>query len=122
MSAVGLQILEPANGQTFTGTPSVRMRGAVTTPPSPPATLFFKWYSSLEAPAPPGSPLPGGTVLDFTVPLSMGSHTICFTAKDVSADTPAALATVKSAGMAGGPLEPSNPLPCVIHVLTASMI
>jgi len=122
VSAVGLQIIEPLNGATFTGTPSVRMRGTVTTPPTPPVTLFFKWYSSGEAPLPAGSPLPGGTVLDFTLPLSIGSHTICFTAKDVSADTPAALATVKNADMAGGPVAPSNPLPCVIHVLTASMI
>ena len=122
MSAVGLQIIEPLNGATFTGTPSVRMRGAVTTPPGPPVTLFFKWYSSGEAPPPPGSPLTGGTVLDFTVPLSIGTHTVCFTAKDVLADTPAALATVKNAGMAGGPVTPSNPSGCVIHVMTANMI
>src|SRR5262245_21808104 len=98
------------------------MRGAVTAPPTPPVTLFFKWYSSGEAPAPPGSPLIGGTVLDFTVPLSIGTQTVCFTAKDVLADTPAALATVKNAGMAGGPVTPSNPNGCVIHVLTANMI
>jgi hypothetical protein len=122
LSAVGLQIIEPLNGTAFTGTPSVRMRGTVTTPPVPPVTLFFKWYSSGEAPAPAGSPLPGGTVLDFTVPLSMGTHTICFTAKDVSADTAGALANVKNAGMAGGPVAPANPQPCVIHVLTAAMI
>jgi hypothetical protein len=122
LSAVGLQIIEPLNGTTFTGTPSVRMRGAVTTPPVPPVTLFFKWYSSLEAPAPPGSPLPGGTTLDFTVPLSIGTHTICFTAKDVSGDDPASLANVRNAGMAGGPVTPANPNGAVIHVLTANMV
>lgn len=120
MSVVGLQIIEPLNGQTFTGTPSVRLRGAVTTPVGVP--LFFKWYSSLEAPSPPGSPLPGGTSLDFFATLSVGTHTICFTAKDVNADDATSLQNVRNAGMAGGPVTPSNPNGCVIHVLTAIMV
>src|SRR5262245_22039280 len=99
------------------------MRGAVTAPPKPPVTSVLTWDSSGEATTPPGSPLSGGTVLDFTVPLSIGTHTVCFTAKDVDADKPAAaLAGVRNAGMAGGPVTPSNPNGCVIHVLNANMI
>jgi hypothetical protein len=98
------------------------MRGSVAG--AAPAPLFFKWYSSLEAPAPPGSPLPtpGGNALDFNAALSPGSHILTFTAKDVEADTETAIRSVQHAGMAGGPVTPQNPSGCVIHVLIATIV
>jgi hypothetical protein len=120
MSVVALAIHEPASGQVFLGTGAVRLRGSVVG--TAPAPLFFKWYSSLEAPAPPGSPLPGSTALDFVATLSRGSHVITLAAKDVEADTVAAIRTVQHAGMAGGPVSPANPSGCVIHVLVATVV
>jgi hypothetical protein len=130
MSVIGLQILEPANGRTYRGAEaaSVRLRGTVTAPPSPPATLIFKWYSSLEARGTPGSPLPapaGNAALDFVVPappLGVGTHTICLAANEAGPGGSDPFPNVTHAGMAGGPVTPSNPNACVIHVLTATMI
>jgi hypothetical protein len=119
MGVVAMQILQPATGATFTGPAAVRLRGEIT--PVPGVTLFPKWYSSLEAPDPPGSPLPGGTVLDFTTALGTGTHVITFSAKDVLADDKDSLPNVRHAGMAGGPPGPNNP-GCVIHVFSAEMV
>jgi hypothetical protein len=121
MGVVALQILEPANGATFTGPAPVRLRGQMT--PVPGVTLFPKWYSSLEAPNPPGSPIPdGGSPLDFTTPLGTGTHVISFTVKDVAGDDKASLQTVTHAGMAGGPVTSQNPSGCLIHVFTAEIV
>jgi hypothetical protein len=120
MGVLALQILEPANGATFTGAAPVRLRGQVT--PVPGVTLFPKWYSSLEAPNPPGSPLPdGGSPFDFTTPLGIGTHIISFTAKDVAGDDKASLQSVRHAGMAGGPVTPRSLTGCMIHVFAAEI-
>jgi hypothetical protein len=123
MPPVSLQIVEPPHGAVFTGAATVRLRGAVESPPPDP--LFFKWYASLETPAPPGSPLPvpaGGNPLDFVAPLGTGSHVLCFTAKDIEGDDRSSLQSVRHAGLAGGPASPGNSNPCVIHVLTAGIV
>lgn len=129
MGVVVLEILEPKNGANVVGT-RVRMRGHVVK--SDPATLFFKWYSSL-VPTPPTETdtdtslnreaITAGAALDFTPTLLPGSQVITFTARDVAGDAPQQLAAVKHGGMAGGPpvtpTPPNAPPPCVIHVLFA---
>jgi len=111
MAIVKLQILEPADGQTFEGTGNVHMRGAVTDGQTGP--LFFKWYSNL-------APAPIGTMLDFMATLGVGSHTVSFVAKDRFGDGVADLQAVKEAGMAGGPEKAEHP--CRFHVFLASIV
>src|SRR5262249_54766953 len=53
-------------------------------------------------------------------PLGVGSHTVCFTAKDVAGDTPADLKAVVNAGMAGGPAAAEAP--CRVHVFAANLV
>jgi hypothetical protein len=111
MSIVKLQILEPADGQTFEGTGNVHMRGAVIDGQTGP--LFFKWHSNL-------APAPIGTTLDFVPTLGLGSHTVFFVAKDRFGDGIADLKAVKEAGMAGGPEKAEHP--CRIHVFLANIV
>jgi hypothetical protein len=120
MAAINLEILEPANGTVLTGTGAVHFRGRVVEPA--PVPLFFKWYASLEAPAPPGSPLPGGTTLDFNATLSVGTHVVTLSAKDKLGDDESSLKAVQNGGMAGGPASESNPRPCLVTVLQAEMV
>jgi hypothetical protein len=125
MAVVNLQILEPAHNSDRFGPSATRLRGAVLSTGHP--ALTFKWYSSL-VPPPAGlkdASIPGSNSLDFTLPspgLPVGSQVITFSAKDVAGDTPADLAAVQNAGMAGGPAAPANPAPCVIHVYIAAII
>jgi hypothetical protein len=120
MAAIDLEILEPANGAVLAGTGAVHFRGRVVG--TVPVPLFFKWYASLEAPNPPGAPLPGGTTLDFNATLSVGTHVVTLSAKDKLGDDEASLKAVKNGGMAGGPASESNPRPCLVTVLMAEMI
>jgi hypothetical protein len=111
MGVVQLQILEPADGRTVVGPVGVRLHGAVVS--AGPGPLFLKWYSSLAA-------APLGTTADFIAPLGVGSHTVCFTAKDVAGDSPADLQAVVNAGMAGGPAAAEAP--CRVHVFAANLV
>jgi hypothetical protein len=125
MAVVNLRIDEPAHNSDRFGPAATHLLGTVLSSGHPPLT--FKWYSSL-VPPPGGSTdasIPGSNSLDFTIPspgLPVGSQVITFSAKDVAADTPAALAAVQNAGMAGGPVAPANPAPCVIHVYIATIL
>jgi hypothetical protein len=123
---VSLQILQPANGATFTGSGAATLRGRVTSSGHP--ALFPKWYSSLVAPPTPSSreaaiPVPaGGDPLNFAPAggLPLGSQIITLAAKDQPGESPDELKAVQHAGMAGGPaVPPGNPAPCVVHVFIA---
>ena len=125
MAVVTLQIAQPANGALFEGSGVTPLRGQITSSGHP--SLFPKWYSSLVAPPTETSreaaiPVPGGgNPLDFTPAggMPLGSQIITLAAKDRVGDTPADLQLVAHAGMTGGPVSPSNPSPCVVHVFIA---
>ena len=123
MSVIQLRIIEPQNGTAFPGVSSVHLRGSLESSGHRP--LFYKWYSSLNAPIDPANTAlnqPGDNPLDFAAALKLGSHVITFTAKDTPSDSQADLRNAQDMGMAGGPPSPPPAVPCVIHVLLANMV
>lgn len=117
MGRVALSILEPQNGQRFSGNAqaaNVRLRGGVPTTGHGP--LFYRWYSGIDGELNDAS----ATAVEIQKPLTVGSHVLTFTAKDVQGESPAAIKTVKDAGVAGGPPEPGVDSPCVVHVFIAT--
>ena len=122
MSVIQLRIIEPQNGTAFPGVSSVHLRGSLESSGHHP--LFYKWYSSLNAPIDPANTAlnqPGDNPLDFAATLKLGSHVITFTAKDTPSDSQADLRSAQDMGMAGRHLPPPA-VPCVIHVLLANMV
>lgn len=115
MSVVNLRIVEPQHGTNFIDSGAAHLRGEVVG--TPPATLFFKWYTNLAA-----SPDPLAKALDTNVVLPYGSQAIVLSAKDVDADTVDAIKLVKHGGVTGGAPDkqpPATHVPCVVHVLKA---
>jgi hypothetical protein len=117
MGNVNLAILEPENGKPFSGSAqaaSVRLRGStLSTGP-----LFYRWYSGIDGELNETS----ASALDIQRPLTVGSHVITFTAKDVKGDSLQDIEAVQEAGMAGGPPDPAVETPCVVHVFVAAVI
>lgn len=126
MGKVALTILEPQNGQRFfrnalvdnVPVAKVRLRGGV--PSTGHGQLFYRWYSGLEGALNAAST----SAVEIEGPLTVGSHALTFTAKDVQGESPAEIKTVKEAGMAGGPPKGEGPPdakepPCVVHVFIA---
>jgi hypothetical protein len=138
MAVVDLEILKPKDSQRFIGatspaggnsgkTKKVSFKGEVKGHPK--QVLYLKWYSSLNtnednnyaihaAEYDPAHPQQDS----FSIPLTVGSHVITFTAKDVEADDLASLRRVELAGMTGGPPKPERKDSCVIHVLIAEIV
>lgn len=111
MAALAIRLLQPADGTVLVGSGVQRLAAALEAPP--PVPLFFRWYSSL-------APDPLGSALELpAAALPLGSQVITFAAKDQPLDTKEAVAAVRHAGMAGGPLEGGQP--CRVHVLVADL-
>ena len=119
MSVITLKISKPEHQQTFIGSAQAKVKFKGKVDPKYAGKLFYKWYSSC-------SKAPLGNTLDFEAnpELTVGSHIICFTAKDQQLDDLKSLLAVKDSGMAGGqPIEGVlDPEPCVIHVFIAKML
>ncbi len=121
MASIVLEIQQPAHNATLVGQTTVRLQGRVVT--SHPGPLFYKWYSSLNAPTDVSRTALNWNdhqALDFSPALSPGSHILTFTAKDVDGDALADLQQVQTAGMAGGPLDAQSP--CIFHLFRAEMV
>jgi hypothetical protein len=117
MAVVKLAIVEPQNGQRFSGSAqaaSVRLRGST----SSTRPLFYRWYSGIDGELNEAS----ASALDIQRPLTVGSHVITFTAKDVQGDGLEDIEAVQEAGMTGGPPNPAVESPCVVHIFIATVI
>jgi hypothetical protein len=123
MSALSLQIIQPANGTGLVGSAAVIMKGSL----SGDATgLFFKWFSSLNSAATASNPElntadHSAAILNWTAPLAeFGSHVIVLAATDRDGiDLPSVNAVTRSA--MGGGAPPAAPAPCVVHRLVAEI-
>jgi hypothetical protein len=123
MPIVQLQITSPASDAVVIGAAPLALRGSVMSSGHP--QLFFKWYSSLNAPQDASQAALNWSnlaALSFDTPLDVGSHVITLSAKDRAGDAQPDIEAVQHAGMAGGPPEPGLPSPCVVHVLRASLL
>lgn len=129
MGKVALTILEPQDGQRFTESvlennvwvAKVRLRGGV--PPPGHGQLYYRWYSGIEDALNAAS----STAAEIDASLTVGSHVLTFSAKDVPGESLEAIQTVKEAGMAGGPPRGGGPPdakdpPCVVHVYIATIV
>lgn len=129
MGKVALTILEPRNGQRFTTNASkddvpvakVKLSGSV--PSAGHGTLYYRWYSAIEGALNEAST--GDVEID--APLTVGSHVLTFTAKDVQGESPTEIKAVEEAGMAGGPPRAqgspdAEESPCVVHVYIAIIV
>lgn len=124
MGKVALTILEPKIGQRFirnalvdnVPVAKVNLRGGV--PSTGHGPLFYRWYSGLEGALNEAST----SAVEIEGPLTVGSHILTFTAKDVAGEKPEDIKAVKDAGMAGGPPEPGVDTPCVVHVYIATIV
>ena len=111
MPALTLTLVRPADDTRLVGNGAQRLTAELAA--TAPATLFYKWYSSL-------APDPLATTLDApSAVLPLGSQVLTLAAKDQPLDTPQALQAVVHAGMAGGP--PEGGQPCRVHVLIADL-
>jgi hypothetical protein len=123
MSALSLQIVQPAHGTGLVGTAAVTLKGSVSGDAS---GLFFKWFSSLNSAATASHPElntadHSAAILNWSAALAeFGSHAIVLAATDQDGmDLPSVKAVTRSA-MAGG-APPAAPAPCVVHRLVAQI-
>ncbi len=123
MSALALQILQPAHGAAFPSGSPITLQGALT---GSGTGLFYKWFSSLNGAATASHPElntadHSAAILNWSAPLpEFGSHVLVLAAADQDAiDLPSIKAVTRSA-MAGG-APPASPTPCIIHRLVAQI-
>jgi len=123
MTALSLQIIQPAHGTGLVGAAAVPLKGSVSGDSS---GLFFKWFSSLNSAATASHPElntadHSSAILNWSALLSeFGSHAIVLAATDQDGiDLPSVKAVTRSA-MAGG-APPAAPALCVVHRLVAQI-
>jgi len=128
MSAVELQIVEPAHDKAFFGDASVTFRGAITLPlPDALAevTLYYRWYSSLFAGDATNNRFSINEVAltspdsPHTKELGVGTHVISFAAIDQPGETAADLEAAQHGGVTGGSVGEGQ---CLIHVFKANIV
>jgi hypothetical protein len=123
MSALSLQIAQPAHGSALVGTAPVPLRGSVSGDSS---GLFFKWFSSLNSAATASHPElntadHSAAILNWSAPLAeFGSHVIVLATADRDGIDLVSIKAVTRSAMAGG-VPPAAPAPCVVHRLIAQI-
>jgi hypothetical protein len=123
MSALSLQIDQPANGAAFVGSGPVQLRASLNGQGS---GLFIKWFSSLNSLATADHPELNVTdhsltSLAFDAPLAeFGTHAIVVSAADQDGIALAAIQSITRSALAGG-APPVAPQPRLIHRLVAQI-
>jgi hypothetical protein len=122
MTAVEVEIVQPADGATIVGASAVDLIGRVGTLPAELSgvPLYYRWYSS-EFPATEGHfSLNDDALLDpalaYPAPLAIGSQAITLAASDQQGQDTTAQNDTRHGGVAGGAKGPKR---CVVHVFRA---
>ena len=122
MTAVEVEIVQPADGATVAGGSTVDLIGRVGPLPAELSgvPLYYRWYSS-EFPSTDGHySLDEDALLDpavtYPAPLGIGSQAITLAASDQQGQDKDAQNNTRHGGVAGGAKGPKR---CVVHVFRA---
>lgn len=125
MAAVGLHIVEPADGFVRIGAGAVQFRGEITDLPSAltSTTLYYRWYSSLFAAEQDRYSMNAAALTSATATydtaLAVGTHVISWAASDQPGETSADFENTQHGGVTGGAEGETR---CVIHIFEAAIL
>ncbi|MBV7337518.1 hypothetical protein KFU94_56680 [Chloroflexi bacterium TSY] len=132
MAFIELQLVEPDHNTAFVGEPTVTFRGAANLANEPRTIpLYYRWYSSLASGTEDDikagrfamNAIDGvnltNPATEYSRPLGMGTHVICFAATDRPSESATDLEAVEHGGFTGGSEGEAQ---CLIHVFKANLV